>query len=52
MCVLALLGNAAELLCIDCTMLAADQDAFAIESYKRETRRPGNRGFNDEVSAS
>lgn len=43
------MGNAAELCAKECGISRADQDSFAIESYKRSQAAWENGKFNDEV---
>src|SRR6476646_6419293 len=43
------MGNAAELCASTCGISREDQDAFAIESYKRSQAAWNNGSFNDEV---
>ena len=43
------MGNAAELCASDCNISRQDQDAFAIESYKRSQAAWEQGRFNDEV---
>lgn len=45
------MGNAAELCAKECNITREDQDAFAIESYKRSQAAWQNGKFNDEVVA-
>lgn len=43
------MGNSAELCAKECNISRADQDAFAIESYKRSQAAINNGFFNDEI---
>ncbi len=43
------MGNAAELCARECNISRNEQDAFAIESYKRSQQAWNEGGFNDEV---
>jgi len=43
------MGNAAELCAKECNISREDQDAYAIESYKRAAEAWKNNKFNDEV---
>jgi acetyl-CoA C-acetyltransferase len=44
------MGNAAELCAIDCNISREDQDAYAIESYKRAISAQNNRKFVNEIT--
>src|SRR5580700_2985883 len=43
------MGNAAELCALECGITRADQDAFAIESYKRSQKATEDGKFKDEI---
>jgi acetyl-CoA C-acetyltransferase len=44
------MGSAAELCAVDCNISREDQDAFAIESYKRAQKAQAAGKFKDEIS--
>lgn len=44
------MGNAAELCATDCNISREEQDAFAIESYKRSQQAQAEGRFNDEIT--
>jgi len=44
------MGSAAELCAVECNVSREDQDAFAIESYKRAQNAQGGGKFNDEIT--
>jgi acetyl-CoA C-acetyltransferase len=44
------MGSAAELCAVDCNISREEQDAFAIESYKRSQKAQADGKFTDEIT--